>query len=58
MTKEKFEKEYCERSGITLEEYRQDFVTLICRCGENDCKGWAVVPNSPLSIKAHEEMYR
>lgn len=57
MTKEKFEEEYCKRSGITLEDYHKYFVTLSCRCGEADCKGWAVVPNSPLSIKAHKENY-
>lgn len=29
MTKEEFEKGWCERSGITLEEYHADGVTLI-----------------------------
>lgn len=56
-TKEAFEKEYCNHSNIKLAEYREFFVTLPCRCTESDCKGWAVVPNTPLSIKVHKEIY-
>lgn len=57
MTKEKFEEWYCGRSMITLEEYHKYFVTLSCKCGEDGCNGWAVVPNRPSSIKAHYDIY-
>lgn len=58
MTKEEFEERYCKRSDITLEFYHENFVTLPCDCGISGCKGWACVSNSPLSIKAHNDLYR
>lgn len=57
MDKEEFEKEYCEMSHITLEEYNKTQVTLSCNCSNNGCKGWAAVSNNPLSIKAHKDLY-
>ncbi|TCW59111.1 hypothetical protein EC917_101365 [Bacillus thuringiensis] len=57
MTKEEFEEGYCKCSDITLEEYNESFVTLPCKCKETSCNGWAVVINSPLSIKVHKEIY-
>jgi hypothetical protein len=57
MTKEEFEKRYCERSGISKEEYDEHEITLPCRCGENGCNGWAAVSNTPLAIKAHKDLY-
>jgi hypothetical protein len=56
MTKVEFEKGYCERSGISLEEYEEDNVTLSCNCGHESCEGWAAVSNRPLSIKAHKDL--
>jgi len=57
MDKEAFEKEYCENSDMTLEEYRESFVTLPCKCDYEYCQGWACVSNTPLAIKAHNELY-
>lgn len=57
MTKEEFEKRYCERSEITIEEYREYEVTLHCHCGQGGCDGWAAVSNTPITIKAHNDLY-
>lgn len=58
MTAAEFEREYAERSGLTVEELRQDNVILACACGEEGmCRGWAAVPNDPHSIKAHNRFY-
>ncbi len=40
MTKEEFERQYIERSGVTREFYDEHFVTVACDCGEEGCKGW------------------
>ena len=37
------EERYCNKSHITVEEYRKYFVTFPCHCGEPSCKGWACV---------------
>lgn len=58
MTKEEFEKVYCERSGITLEEYHETQVTLPCCCGYDDCLGWAVISNDPRLIEWHKRNNR
>lgn len=58
MTKEEFEKGYCERSGITLEEYHETQVTLPCSCGYEDCEGWAVISNDPRLIGWHKRNNR
>lgn len=57
MSKDEFEKIYCEKSKITRDFYNEYFVTLPCNFGEKDCKGWACVCNNPLSIKCHMELY-
>lgn len=57
MTREVFEKSYCKRSNITLEQYREWFVTLPCACDYEGCQRWAAVHNSPDAIKAHLELY-
>jgi hypothetical protein len=59
MTKEEFEKRYCERSKITIEEYYNDYnlITVPCNCGITGCYGWAAVTNSPSALKAHKDFY-
>lgn len=59
LTKEEFEKGYCERSGITTEEYKNDFnlVTLPCNCIDEDCPKWAAVTNGPRYIRIHNDLY-
>ena len=41
MTKEDFEKMYCEGSEITIEFYHQHLITVACDCEEPECEGWA-----------------
>lgn len=57
MSKEEFEKSYCEKSHITIAEYKEHFITLPCNCGDSSCQGWASVSNNKHSIKAHYELY-
>jgi hypothetical protein len=46
MTREEFEQQYAERSGITVEELRIYRTVLPCDCGEEGCEGWQMVPIS------------
>jgi len=55
---ESFERKYCERSDISIDEYRKHFVTLPCSCISPECDGWAVVNNDELSINTHNNLYR
>lgn len=59
MTKEEFEKWYCYRSGITVEEYHNDLnlITLPCNCDYEDCEGWAAITNEPRYIDIHNRLY-
>lgn len=57
VTKEKFIKDYREKSNISICELNKTNVILACDCGDKSCKGWAVVSNNPLSIKSHNELY-
>lgn len=58
MTKESFEDKFCKQSEITLNYYKEHFITLPCEgCGYEDCNGWAAVSNNELSIKAHQELF-
>jgi hypothetical protein len=59
MTKDEFEEGYCERSGITIEEYHNDcnLITLPCNCRQEGCEGWAAISNDPLSIRTHQYFY-
>jgi hypothetical protein len=59
MKKEEFEKRYCERSGITIDEYHNGYnlITLPCHCGQENCEGWAAVDNRKTAIKAHKDLY-
>ena len=40
ITKEEFKKFYADNSGITLEEYDEEFIAVPCNCGEGGCQGW------------------
>ena len=57
MTKEEFEKGYCDRSEITLEEYRECCVTLSCNCEDDSCEGWASIPNKEIYIRNHKRKH-
>lgn len=57
LTKEEFKKEYCAKSGITWDELSKTQIVLPCSCNYEDCKGWAMVSNEPLNIKAHMDLY-
>lgn len=56
MSKEQFEREYCNSSEISIQEYHENFITLPCNCG--NCNGWACVNNNRISIKTHKELYQ
>lgn len=57
MTKEEFEERYIKGSNLTKEEYDKELITMPCKCSASNCKGWAAVYKSPLSIKAHKDLY-
>ena len=57
MTKEEFEHNYCQGSGITIEQYRQWKVTLPCSCDYEGCEGWAAIINDPDIIKDYIKFY-
>ena len=56
MNKAEFEKGYCERSFISLEQYRRWKVTMPCECDSEDCEGWAAILNEPAAI-AHQKEF-
>lgn len=41
---DEFERGYCERSGISVEQMRQWNHVVPCDCGDEICEGWAMVP--------------
>jgi len=57
MDKEVFLKLYCEKSKITEQKLLETKIILPCKCDSDYCKGWAVVNDDKLSIKAHKELY-
>lgn len=57
MRKDDFIKLYCKKSNITKDTLLKTQVVLPCKCNINVCKGWAVVSNNKLSIKAHNDLY-
>lgn len=57
ITRDEFEKRWMKNSGISEEEFREEWVSLPCDCGEDRCKGWAVISNDDLSIRTHLELY-
>ncbi len=57
MTQKDFENMYCEKSNLTLQEYKDYLVTLRCKCGEPDCCGWVAVCDNTLSINNHNKLY-
>ena len=57
LTKQRFEQNYCLRSSITLDFYKEHFVTLPCACKADTCEGWAAVSNNPQALKSHLGLY-
>jgi hypothetical protein len=44
MTKDDFEKQYAEKSNVTVEWLHENHQGAIpCECGEDGCKGWQMV---------------
>lgn len=44
ITRDQFEREYAERSGLTVEKLRElGRVVVACSCGAPECQGWASV---------------
>lgn len=40
---ETFEREYAERSGMTVERFREWLTVRRCECGDETCEGFAAV---------------
>jgi hypothetical protein len=41
ITAEEFERQYAERSGITVEQLRElGRIVAPCHCGDKECEGW------------------
>lgn len=57
LTKEQFISEYAKKSEISEKELLEEMVALPCSCEDKSCKGWAMVGNSKLSIRAHNDLY-
>jgi hypothetical protein len=57
MTKEEFILGYCNRSNITIEQFNDTFVALPCNCGDDSCRGWAVINNSKICIDAYNKTH-
>jgi hypothetical protein len=59
LTKDEFINEYCERSGISRNDYFYNYnlIALPCKCGHETCNGWATVTNEDRYIKIHNELY-
>lgn len=50
VTREEFERNYAERSGLTVEQLRlHGRVVVRCRCGDPLCEGWASVSSDAAS---------
>jgi len=43
ITAARFEREYAERSGVSVEWLRRRLTVRRCRCGEQVCEGWQSV---------------
>lgn len=61
LTRAEFEFMYAARSGVTVAEAfggeHPEYVALHCECDADSCQGWAAVCNTPLSLKAHYDLY-
>lgn len=57
MTRDEFEAGYCERSEITVAEFRQIKVTLPCACQEPGCEGWAAIGLETTQLLHHLGFY-
>lgn len=57
MSKDEFIAGYCERSGITREDFDATEIALQCACGMSLCHGWSAVTNHPIPIRNHMELY-
>lgn len=58
MTRDEFERGYCERSKISVEENRKYSVALPCACSDQTCPGWAMVSlTDPGLLISHLALY-
>ncbi|EFJ2109291.1 hypothetical protein [Escherichia coli] len=49
MSKGEFVSGYCERSGITEEEFYLHGDAVPCDCGESCCDGWAYLSHEKIA---------
>lgn len=48
-----FEKEFIKNRKMSMDVYRDYWVTLDCKCEESTCPGYAVVNRTPEAILKH-----
>jgi hypothetical protein len=49
---------YCERSGMSVEQYQQHYVALPCLCGDDpDTPHWATVGLRGFELCSHLSLY-
>lgn len=57
MTSEEFERQYAERSGITVERLRElGRIVAPCDCGEDICEGWQSTTRERLLDKMEYQL--
>jgi hypothetical protein len=67
MTREEFIESYVERSRVhypSIQKTEDGFVlgsrrriALPCNCGDDECKGWAMVSSEQEDIDTHMQLY-
>lgn len=60
LTEDQFIDGYCARSGVSREWLMGAEgmrAAMRCECSAEECEGWAMVRNDPLSIQTHLELY-
>lgn len=58
LTGEEFERQYAERSAMTVEQLREWRIVVRCDCDYEGCQGWAMVPTMLAREDAEREMLR
>lgn len=56
-TREEFRQEYLDAFQQSAEDFDRMWVVLECACEAWNCRGWAVVSNTPEAIAAHNRSY-
>lgn len=56
MIQSEFIRQYCKNSNITEEELNNfGLFSIPCACGEDNCKGWAMI--TKINLANHIQLY-